>query len=159
MTAEEFEKEAARLRPKLTAIAGRYLEDSDETEDIVQDAMLKLWLLCPQLHLPADALASVLTRNLALDHIRRRRPTLTLADTDTPGDDTDATKREQIERMMEIVDTLPSMQQTILRLRHIEGMEYEDIAHLTCSTATAMRKALSRARMTVRDKYMERNRQ
>ena len=33
------------MRPALLRMAIRYLEDSDEAEDAVQDALLKLWFL------------------------------------------------------------------------------------------------------------------
>ena len=39
---------------------------------------------------------------------------------------------------------------TILRLRHLEGMEMNEIAVLTGSSEVAIRKALSRARQAVR---------
>ena len=62
---------------------------------------------------------------------------------------------ERIERMMAVVSTLPDLQQTILRLRHLEGMEMNEIADLTGSSEVAIRKALSRARQAVRQKYMK----
>jgi RNA polymerase sigma-70 factor (ECF subfamily) len=65
----------------------------------------------------------------------------------------DEALRERIERMMKVIETLPDMQQTILRLRHMEGMEFKEIAELTGSTEAAVRKALSRARQAVRDKF------
>ena len=54
---------------------------------------------------------------------------------------------------MEIVEKLPDKQQTILRLRHMEGMEMSEIAALLCTTETAVRKSLSRARQSVRDMF------
>ena len=48
------------------------------------------------------------------------------------------------------------MQQTILRLRHIEGMEMKEIAELTGSTEVAIRKTLSRARQTLKQQYQKR---
>ena len=55
--------------------------------------------------------------------------------------------------MMNIVEQLPPMQQTILRLRHIEGMTMADIAAITGTNEVALRKALSRARQAVRLQY------
>ena len=56
---------------------------------------------------------------------------------------------------MAVIETLPSLQQTILRLRHIEGMEMSDIAALIGSNEVAIRKALSRARQAVRTQYVK----
>ena len=141
MTQEEFKEEAQRLRPRLMLTARRYLGD-DDAEDTVQDALLRLWQMVGELRQPFDALALRLTRNLCIDKVRRRKPTVMLTDssgTDETDDD------ERIERMMAVVSTLPDLQQTILRLRHLEGMEMNEIADLTGSSEVAVRKALSRA--------------
>lgn len=45
MEKTEFEIAASMLRGKLVDIARFYLSDEDEAEDIVQEAMLKLWLV------------------------------------------------------------------------------------------------------------------
>lgn len=151
MTQEEFKEEAQRLRPRLMLTARRYLGD-DDAEDTVQDALLRLWQMVGELRQPLDALALRLTRNLCIDQVRRRKPTVMLTDsgeTDETGDD------ERIERMMAVVSTLPDLQQTILRLRHLEGMEMNEIADLTGSSEVAIRKALSRARQAVRQKYLK----
>lgn len=152
MTQEEFKEEAQRLRPRLMLTARRYLGD-DDAEDTVQDALLRLWQMVGELRQPFDALALRLTRNLCIDKVRRKRPTLTLTDSGETGeaDDND----ERIEHMMAVVSTLPDLQQTVLRLRHLEGMEMNEIADLIGSSEVAIRKALSRARQAVRQKYMK----
>jgi RNA polymerase sigma-70 factor (ECF subfamily) len=152
MTQEEFKEEAQRLRPRLMLTARRYLGD-DDAEDTVQDALLRLWQMVGELRQPLDALALRLTRNLCIDQVRRRKPTVML--TDSGGTDQADGDDERIERMMAVVSTLPDLQQTILRLRHLEGMEMNEIADLTGSSEVAIRKALSRARQAVRQKYMK----
>ena len=152
MTQEEFKEEAQRLRPRLMLTARRYLGD-DDAEDTVQDALLRLWQMVGELRQPFDALALRLTRNLCIDQVRRRKPTVML--TDSNGTDLADGDDERIERMMAVVSTLPDLQQTILRLRHLEGMEMNEIADLTGSSEVAVRKALSRARQAVRQKYMK----
>ncbi len=152
MTQEEFKEEAQRLRPRLMLTARRYLGD-DDAEDTVQDALLRLWQMVGELRQPFDALALRLTRNLCIDQVRRRKPTVML--TDSGGTDQADGDDERIERMMAVVSTLPDLQQTILRLRHLEGMEINEIADLTGSSEVAVRKALSRARQAVRQKYMK----
>lgn len=157
MTTDDFHIEAKRLRPLLHAIAMRYLHSSDDAEDIVQDALLKLWTMRDELRMPVEPLARVLVRNKAIDLIRRTQPGSSIDDLQLAGEEPPPT--DGIERMMNIVDTLPSMQQTILRLRHMEGMEMGDIAKLTGSTEVAVRKALSRARQAVRNEYYNRYKQ
>ena len=164
MTQEEFMDEAQRVRPQLLTVARRYLGD-DNAEDVVQDALLRLWQMVGEVRRPMDALASVLTRNLCISQLRRQQSASSLAlvpDTlpvrlssgpkpVAESSDTDA----RLARMLAIIETLPSLQQTILRLRHIEGMEMKDIAALNGSSEAAIRKALSRARQAVRTQYLK----
>ncbi len=152
MTQEEFKEEAQRLRPRLMLTARRYLSD-DDAEDTVQDVLLRLWQMVGELRQPFDALALRLTRNLCIDQVRRRKPTVML--TDSGETDQAENNDERIERMMAVVSTLPDLQQTILRLRHLEGMEMNEIADLIGSSEVAIRKALSRARQAVKQKYLK----
>ena len=152
MTTETFRQEAQRMRTTLVRLAFGILRDSDEAEDVVQDVLLRLWQMRDQLRMPIEPLARVLTRNRCIDIVRRKKPAaeLSLA----VFQEEDVALRERIERMMKVIETLPDLQQTILRLRHMEGMEFKEIAELTGSTEVAVRKALSRARQAVRDKFI-----
>lgn len=153
MTQEEFKDEVGRLRPKLLGVARRYVGDED-AEDVVQDVLLRLWQMLGELRLPIDALASVLTRNMAVS-LLRRQPRLQ-PDASMMADEADAGDDERLARILSVIEGLPPLQQTILRLRHMEGMELRDIAALTGSSEVATRKALSRARQAVRLQYMKR---
>ncbi len=160
MTTEEFQNEAERLRPSLLSEALQYVRRDDVAEDIVQDSLMRLWDMCGDLRSPMAPLARVVTRNLCLDFLRRTPHTedvTLLGKADDTGDT--AQRHEAIERMMDIVTELPIVGQTVLRLRHIEGREMGDIAHTLGMTEAAVRKALSRARMAVRDKYLKRYQQ
>ena len=151
MTTETFRQEAQRMRTTLVRLAFGILRDSDEAEDVVQDVLLRLWQMRDQLKMPIEPLARMLTRNRCIDIVRRKKPAaeLSLA----VFQEEDEALRERIERMMKVIESLPDLQQTILRLRHMEGMEFKEIAELTGSTEAAVRKALSRARQAVRDKF------
>ena len=152
-------------------MAARWLGGTDCAEDLVQDAMLKLWAMCAELHSPMAPLARVLVHNLCIDYLRRHHYTLSIDTTDVPDLSNASADIERIERMMAIVGTLPPAQQIILRLRHIDGMSaidmptiwrrrnidgmsMADIARLTGGTEAAVRKALSRARMAVKEQYL-----
>jgi RNA polymerase sigma-70 factor (ECF subfamily) len=56
---------------------------------------------------------------------------------------------EEEERVMEMIRTLPDKQQTILRMKHIDGMEVSEIARTTGMTEEAVRQNLSRARRRI----------
>lgn len=153
MTTEEFKQEAQTIRLRLVNQARRYLGDTDEAEDVVQDVLLRLWQMHAELTVPMLPLATTVTRNRAIDHLRKRRHLESveqIAVAEEPQDD------ERLGRVLAIIDTLPALQQTILRLRHMESMEMCDIAELIGSNEVAVRKALSRARQAVREKYLMR---
>lgn len=155
MTKDEFEISFHRLRPMLIAEATKYMGDIGDAEDMVQDALLKLWQMCDQLKNPVDGLARVLVRNICLDSIRRRKPREGIESLPPAVGSNEKEEHERIERMMPIVENLPDVPQTILRLRHMEGMEMKDIARLLHMEEAAVRKALSRARQAVRERLMD----
>lgn len=159
MTADDFKNDAARLSTKLRGVARRYLTDESDMDDTVQDVMLRLWTMHDRLETPPDGLATVLTRHLCIDLLRRQQHEddthnpITTAETLTADYDDESTC-EQTNRLMHVVATLPDTQQLVLRMRHINGMEMGEIAAAIGSSEQAIRKMLSRARQAVRDRYL-----
>lgn len=156
MTQQEFDIELRRLRPSLIALAHKYLNNADGAEDMVQDAMLRLWQMSAQLKSPVGALALVMVRNLCVDSIRRRKPRegIDALPPVVDNSSSEASDHQRIERMMAVVEELPDVQQTVLKLRHMEGMEMKAIAQLLQMEEPAVRKVLSRARQKVREKLI-----
>ena len=161
-----FEIEAKRMRPALLRLAIRYTEDTDEAEDVIQDVLLKLWFLRDKLdrYRSIDALAIVVTRHLCLNHKRDMHlETVPLEEgfsilgEDTP--EQDLMRGEKMDELLALIETLPDLQQAILRMKHIEGMEVEEIARLTGSNPVAVRTNLSRARKKVREQFLMRNKE
>ena len=152
MTTEAFQQQAGELRKQLVSIAHKYMGNTDEAEDIAQDAMVKLWLMREQLTLPIAGMASIVTRNLCIDALRKKHQTIDIAQLPDEADFSD--DGEQIEQLMKVIDSLPSTQRTILRMRHLQGMEMREIALILGSTEVAVRKTLSRARKVVRNRLI-----
>ena len=152
MTTDEFKQQAEGLRLQLISVAQKYLGTTDEAEDIVQDTMVKLWLMREQLKSPISAFACMVTRNLCIDCLRRKHPTVDITQLSYEDDLSD--DGEQIEQMLRVIDTLPSTQRTILRMHHLQGMKTKEIAIVLGSTEVAVRKTLSRARSMVRKRLI-----
>lgn len=63
---------------------------------------------------------------------------------------------ERYTELLQAIDTLPSKQQMILRLKHIEGLEVEEIADLVKMSHDAIYQNLSRARRAILEQFKNR---
>ena len=75
MTNREFEIFVERSRTKLLAIAHQYLSVTADAEDVVQEALLKLYAMRQRLdtYHSVDALAVVVVKRLALNVLRHEQ--------------------------------------------------------------------------------------
>lgn len=166
MEQHKFEIEAKRMRPALLRMATHYTEDTDEAEDVVQETLLKLWFLRDRLsqYRNVDALAMVITKHLCINRKRGKHlVTVSLEEGLTIVGEQNPERKlmdeERMQELLELIATLPNLQQSILKMKHIEGFEVEEIARITGSTAIAVRTNLSRARKKVREQFMRRNKE
>lgn len=162
MQQEEFKKEVVPLRGRLIAVARGILGDPNDAEDAVQETFLKLWHIKEQLQQvrSIEAMSVQITKNICLNRLNvLKRQTgkqiedLHMTDHATPYSRLEAS--DNLERTMRIIDRLPDLQQAILRMKHIEGMEVEEIAELTGSNPEAVRMNLSRARRRVKEIFLK----
>ena len=146
--------EVKAMRPMLLNVARGILGSDEEAEDVVQDALLRLWQLRDEPVRNVRGFARIVVRNLCLSKVRRKRVTVDIARADIANDDeSESAKNEQINRMMELVDALPTMQQTVLRMRHMQDMTMADIASLIGTSEAAVRQSLSRARRSILEQF------
>jgi len=163
MDLHQFKIQVFPLKNKLYRLAKRLLEDSEEAQDIVQEAFIKLWNQREKLdeYRSVEALAVVMTRNLCLDKLKAKKyPTESLenlkADIPEPGVDTKQESDELVSRIKRIIGTLPEQMRTIIQLRDIEGYDYEEMAKILGMKENAIRVNLSRARKKVREIMIKR---
>jgi RNA polymerase sigma-70 factor (ECF subfamily) len=162
MEQEQFKQEVLPLRAQLIFYARRLLDDPEDAEDVIQEVFLKLWYMRDGLgdYNSVPALSVQITKRLCLNLIKgrqRRRESFEAPDpvSDLPAPDAVTEQKDNVAQVMRIIDRLPALQQTILRMRHIDGMEVEDIAGLTGSTPEAVRMNLSRARKKVKEMFFK----
>ena len=158
MTNREFEIFVERTRPKLLAIACQYLGATADAEDVVQEALLKLYAMRQRLddYRSIEALATVVVKRLALNTLRneKRHPATTLDERITVSDEPPVD--EQYEELLHTIDALPDKQQMILRMKHIEGMDVEEISDLVKMSHDAIYQNLSRARRAILEQFKNR---
>jgi len=162
MDQKQFKREVLPLREELLFYAQRMLSDRDESEDIVQEVFLKLWNMREELshYNNVAALSMTITRNLCVNRLKVRRRSyedvenVTLA-SEAPTPHCRLEQKDSLENVLKIIDRLPDLQQAVLRMKHIEGYEVEEIAELTGSTPDAVRMNLSRARRRVKEIFFK----
>ncbi len=141
--------------------ARKLTDEPEDAEDAVQEVLLRLWNKRLELeqYRSIEAFAMTLTHNICIDMWRcKRNDTLSLdivqaaSPTGTPERLLEI--KDEIRLMHEIIDSLPNLQRTIMRMKDIEGYETDEIAEITGCGPEAIRSNLSRARKKVRDVYL-----
>lgn len=149
-------------RSRFLRQAMRMLPSEEDTEDVLQDAFVRLWSYKDRLNTDREAvaMATVTVRNLAVDRFRqlRRVETTELNDNiESQSDSEDAEEDKLAERHALVSDimrqVLTPLQLRIIELREYEGKSYDEVARELGMTQPAVRMQLSRARKAIREKY------
>jgi RNA polymerase sigma-70 factor (ECF subfamily) len=163
---EALERLLAEARPKLFALAMRVLNNADDAEDAVQDAMIKVWRNIRRFEGRA-AFSTWLHRiavNAALDRLRRRGNLHIAADApdEHPHEAAEATMPETPERIYARSETAVVVRRAMqnlsdthgeaLRLCDLEGESYATIAAVTeCPIGTVMSRLFHARRKLARE--------
>lgn len=159
-----FRHDILPLKDMLFRVALRIVQVREDAEDIVQETLLKVWNRrnswadIEQI----DAWCVTICRNLALDALRKRgfRQAAEMADTQQQADSSPTPLEEthhndRVERVRQLIDTLPEKQRTCLQLRDVEGKSYKDIADILGITQEQVKVNIFRGRQAVRNKYQK----
>lgn len=111
-----------------------------------------------------EALAMQVTKNLSLDKIKLRKPqgseleSVTLI-SEAVSPDEQLEQKDAAECIRRLIAQLPTLQQTIIRMKDIEGYELAEIAEITATPVENVRVNLSRARKKIREQFLQLNKQ
>ena len=163
MIARDFKTNILPVSKKLLRFATHFLKDEDDAKDVVQDVFLKLWQKRDDLEKidNVEAFAMRMTRNRCLDVIRASKTIPINAETDRKLKEESVDVQEQFEftesanQIKRLIDRLPDLQRTVMLMRDIEQLSYDEIADLTQLQLNAVRVNLSRARKKVRDEFLK----
>ena len=124
------------------------LGDPQEAEDVVQDTFLRLWEKAPIFESPAHERAWLLkvAVNGCKSRLRApwRRRTAPLLDSYPAAD-------PEEQALMEVIQSLPPKDRTVLHLYYYEGYQTAEIAAMTGWREGTVRSRLARARDRLRD--------
>jgi RNA polymerase sigma-70 factor (ECF subfamily) len=116
----------------------------ESAEDIVQDAFLRLHSHWLEVENPRPWLFRCV-RNLALNHLRDNKRNSSLEtnqqtgkEWETPSPDPEAAlgKLETIGTLQLLISELPEPDRTLVSLKYLSGLKYEEIAHQTNLTVS-----------------------
>lgn len=138
----------------LLRVAVSITGNEEDSADVVQETLLKLWFLRDRLneYESVEAPARVIVRNLSLNVLRHRALSPVYAG-EIPETVTCDPEESLSDEMTAALARLPDTEQAVLRMKHLEGFETEEIAEMIHSTPGAVRTALSRARRRIREYY------
>ncbi|WP_280766885.1 sigma-70 family RNA polymerase sigma factor [Parabacteroides sp. PFB2-10] len=161
MELDAFKETVVSLRERLLHISLRLIENEADAEDVVQEVFLKLWQMRDALdqYRSVEALAVTMTKNLTLDKIKLRKPQgdeqdLLRIETETRNPALLLEQQDAVACIRRLIEQLPNLQQTIIRMKDVEGYELAEIADITGTQIEAVRSNLSRARKKVREHYL-----
>lgn len=165
MIAKDFKTNVLPVSKKLLRFATHFLKNEDEAKDVVQDVFLKLWQKRNELEEieNIEAFAMRMTRNRCIDVVRANKSVAIDAETDRKLKAKTVDVHSQFEftesanQIKLLINKLPDLQRTVMQMRDVEQLTYEEIAEVTELNANAIRVNLSRARKKVRDEFLRLN--
>ncbi len=162
MSLDRFLTEVVPVRQKLYRFAFRLLGNEEDAQDIIQDALMKVWGMQEKMAelQNMEAWCMRITRNLALDKIKSRK--YRVADELDRAGELPALHQQNphavteqndvMEKVHVAINALPEKYRTILQLRDIDGHSYQEIADILDIDMNDVKVNLHRARKTVREK-------
>ncbi len=146
-----------RHLPRVLMLSRRMLGDAAEAEDVAQEAMLRLWQMAGRWResAPIGGWLYRVTHNLAIDHVRRRRPTVGLAAAGTVRDPSPSAaelidRRRRAAAVEQAIAALPERQRTAITLAYHLELGNIEAAGVMGLGVEALESLLARARRALR---------
>lgn len=161
MDLETFESRVLPAKNKLFRFALRFLRNEEEARDVVQEVFIRVWNGRHGIEEIQnwEAWCMRITRNLALDRIRLHngRQTEPIEKSyhiqhEALSPHESAELAESMQKIRQIIGTLPEKQQQVIHLRDVEGYSYQEICDILEVDMSQVKVNLFRARNAVREK-------
>ena len=158
-----FREDILPLKDKLFRLALRITLNRAEAEDIVQDALIKVWSKREEWTEweSIEAYCLIVTKNLSIDRLQKKdnQTEALSAENDKATHDKNPHEElignEQLLLIHQLMNQLPEKQRTIMHLRDIEGKNYKEIAALLDISEEQVKVNLFRARQKIKQWYLE----
>ena len=152
---EAFEMIIRTHSRTLFAIAYGILQNREEAEDVVQDALVKAWKTRWRVRDPEKfpAWLATIARHRAHDIFRRRRTvplSTTIDEVIEPSATAEPSDSELDQQLRSALAALPELHRAALTLRYFEEMDYRSIENTLGLSNGALRGILGRALASMR---------
>lgn len=154
-----FRTDILPLKDKFYRLALRITTNTADAEDIVQEALIRIWKKREQW----DEIESLetyglaVTRNIALDYIKKSKTALHVPlDNEIPAKEYDKLQaQERINLIRNMMDSLPEKQRTAMQLRDFEEKTYKEVAEIMDISEQQVKVNIFRARQFIKQKIQE----
>jgi len=167
-----FEKIVLKYQDRVYNLCYRFLGDIQEAEDSAQEAFIKVYKALKGFKQKSSfytwlyriVINTCKNRVKSLEY-RRSKSRVSIDDDQEKRDhgvsgiidknnlpDTNLEQKEKINRIQEAINSLPPDQKTVVILRDIEGLSYDEIADVTKNRLGTVKSKLSRARLGLRNR-------
>lgn len=172
---DAFAELVARHQARAFRVARNMVPSDEDARDLAQDGFLRVFRSLDRFdfqHEFTTWLYRIVT-NLAIDHLRKRRPTLSTAggrlegedepelelrDQDVPDPSRRMEASETAQAVRACIDSLAPHFQAVLTLRELEGLPCTEIARIVGATHVTVRWRLHRGRKLFQEEWERRQR-
>lgn len=164
----EFQDLVSRHRDRIFTFAFYSLKNREDAEDVTQEVLIRLWK--HRKHLADEFLTAWIlrvTRNACCDVVRRRRvrqgkteenahqPEIESMASHDPDPHHHAEAADFRRRLQAALSTLPEPHRSIVILREIQGLKYDEIAATIGKPLNTIKVYLHRGRKLLREQLRE----
>jgi len=120
-----------QMRPKMVTLARRFLWNTDDAEEVAQEALALIWRRAHQLR-KAGTQEAWLYRtaiNLSISRLRHKQIRARIVPMAEPPDRVNVSRQQETDELAEkvrrVIAELPDRQKTAIVLRDMQGMTYD----------------------------------
>lgn len=153
MNTNEYNDAVKQHSHKLYGFLLKMIKDKDETDDLVQDAFLKLWQYKDQVEVEkSKAWLFTTARNTMLNKIKRESRKESIEYLAKKNEPYSSSNRYELKQLIDTsLEELPEIQKSIVLLRDMEGYNYEEIGKILDLTESQVKVYLFRARKKMKE--------
>ncbi|MBQ8299990.1 MAG: sigma-70 family RNA polymerase sigma factor [Clostridia bacterium] len=164
---DAFEQIITKYEKKIFGLIYNMLRNENEVEDVAQEVFIKVYKNLDKFHGDSSLYTWIykIATNLCLDQIKKRKEVIYIdeklqlddgeVDFQLPSDeklqDEIYEQKELKQKLEKCIDKLPERQKTMIVLRDIKGLSYDEIAEILDLKLGTVKSQINRARLKLKE--------